>query len=119
MKTEGALVMFHLIDRKSKSKGPSGVCVVACKDIPHLSAATKISLMDPNITQRKNLRLPFFQLTDETDALTQLISRAEEKDLVAINFLKVDELLLHSVPRLNPKNKLGTLKRKSRGFTVS
>ena len=111
--------MFYLIDRKSKNKGPSGACVVACKDIPHLSAPTKSSLMDPNMTQRKNLRLPFFQLTSETAALAQLISRAEEKDAGAMNFLKVDELLLHSIPRLNPKNKLGTLKRKPRAHTAT
>ena len=118
MSSDGAVVFLHIIDKKSKSKGPSGTCAVACKDIPHLSPTAKMSLTDPNMTQRKNLRLPFFQLTSETAALTELISRAEDKDGEAMNFIKVDELLLSGIPRLNPKNKLTTLKRKARTGSI-
>ena len=101
MNSEGALVLFYLLDKKLKSRSPYGMCVISCSEIPHLPAPTKSTLMDPNAPQRKNFRLPLFRLTSETTVLSELIARAEYKDRMALNFLIANDLLLSSGSHLN------------------
>lgn len=122
MASEGSLLMFYLIDRKLKSKSPFAVCVISCKKIPHIFATTKSSLMDPTAPQRKNSILPLFRFGAETTALTELIVRADQKDAKALNFLKVSELLLSSIPNLSvhpQRKRFASLTSKGRSNTVT
>ena len=105
MNSEGALVLFYVLDKKLKSRSPYGMCVISCGKIPHLQAPTKSTLMDPNAPQRKNFRLPLFRLTLETAVLSELIARAEHKDRMALNFLITNDLLLSNGSHLNTQRK--------------
>lgn len=116
MNSEGSLVLFYLLDRKLKKRSHVGMCAIACKKIPHLSGSAKSSLIDPMAPQRKNLRLPLFRFTSETQSLMELIARTESKDATVINFLKLNELLFGNIPRLNPRQsapKIGRRRDKS------
>ena len=112
---EGSLVMFFVIDRKSKGKSPSGMCVLSCKNIPHIFAFARSSIMDDKAPKRKNSRLPLFSLSPETPALAELIMRAENKDSAATNFLKTNELLVSQYQSNNhPQRSRFNTTRKSR-----
>ena len=100
MNHEGSLVLFYLLDKRLKSRIPFGMCAISCKKIPHLSASSKSSLIDPNAPQRKTFRLPMFRFNTETPALVELMERADNfRDGMAVNFLKVNQLLLSHIPR--------------------
>ena len=100
MNHEGSLVLFYLLDKRLKSRIPFGMCAISCRKIPRLSAASKSSLIDPNAPQRKTFRLPMFRFNTETPALAELMERADNfRDGMAVNFLKVNQLLLGHIPR--------------------
>ena len=100
MNHEGSLVLFYLLDKRLKSRIPFGMCAISCRKVPRLSAASKSSLIDPNAPQRKTFRLPMFRFNTETPALAELMERADNfRDGMAVNFLKVNQLLLSHIPR--------------------
>ena len=100
MNFEGSLVLFYLLDKRLKSRIPFGMCTISCKKIPHLSLLSKSSLIDPTAPQRKTFRLPMFRFNTETPALAELVERADNfRDGMAVNFLKVNQLLLSHIPR--------------------
>ena len=114
MNSEGSLVFFYLLDKKLRNRVPHGMCVLDCKKIPQLAAKSKSSIMEPVGPERKNFRLPLFRFTKETPCLKELAMRADKKDSVASNFLKINELLLTHLPHLNhhpQRVKLGTLRK--------
>ena len=95
MGLEGSMVLLYLLDKHLKGKSYVGMCVVACKDIPHLSQeSSKMSLSNPHAPQRRNLGLPLFQFSSDTPALTELVARTDFKDVNATKFMKMNELLL-------------------------
>ena len=114
MNFEGSLVLFYLLDKRLKSRIPFGVCAISCKKIPRLSASSKSSLIDPTAPQRKTFRLPMFRFNTETPALAELMERADNfRDGMAVNFLKVNQLLLSHIPHspnYQPlKDKIGSM----------
>lgn len=121
MNSEGSVVFFYLLDRKLKSRFPHGMCALACKKIPQLCASSKSSIMEPLGPERKNFRLPLFRFTEETHCLKELAARADKKDVVASNFIKLNELLFSHLPHLHPhqqKIKFNTA-RKGRASTTA
>lgn len=114
MMSEGTLVIFYLLDKKLKSKSHVGMCAIACNEIPHLyHTSLKRSLSDPTAPQRKNFNLSLFQFSTETPALSELMARADSKDVNAARFMKMNELLLGSIP-----HRAGTKFGRSRSKTV-
>lgn len=109
MNSEGSLVFFYLLDKKLRHRIPHGMCALDCKKIPQLSVKSKSSIMEPVGPERKNFRLPLFRFTEETPCLKELTVRADKKDSMASNFLKVNELLLSGHPL--QRVKFGTIKR--------
>ena len=109
MNSEGSLVFFYLLDRKLRHRVPHGMCALDCKKIPQLSAKSKSSIMEPVGPERKNFRLPLFRFTEETPCLKELAVRADKKDSMASNFLKVNELLLSQHPL--QRVKFGTIRK--------
>ena len=103
--SEGSLVIFYLLDKRLKNKSHIGMCAIACTEIPHLyHTSLKRSLSDPTAPQRKNFDLPLFQFSTESRALTELITRTDSKDVNAAKFMKMNELLLGSIPhQASPK----------------
>lgn len=121
MNSEGSLVFFYLLDKRLRNRIPLGMCAIACKNIPHLSATAKSSIMDPLVPQRKNFRLQFFQFMSGMPSLTELIRRADFGDGMATNFLKTNQLLLINVPHLNiqpQSNAIGYMIRKTRSIVI-
>ena len=114
MNSEGSLVFFYLLDKKLRNRVPYGMCALDCKKVPQLTAKSKSSIMEPVGPERKNFRLPLFRFTEETPCLKELAMRAEKKDAVASNFLKINELLLSHLPHLShhpQRVKFGTLRK--------
>lgn len=106
MRLEGSFVLFYLLDKQHKGKSYIGMCAVACRDIPHLSQASlKMSISNPCAPQRRNFSLPLFQFTTETPALSELIARADIKDVNATKFMKSNELLLSCTSNDNNRNR--------------
>ena len=99
MKSDGSLLIFYLLDKKLKSKSHAGMCAVACRDIPHLyHTSLKRSISDPTAPQRRNFNHSLFQFSTETPALTELFARTDSKDVNAVRFTKMNELLLGNIP---------------------
>ena len=79
-----------------------GICVVPCTDIPFLSPVSS-AFDNPNATERKNLMLPLFQITESTIALKELRMRANSQapDPKASEFLKTNKQILATVELKN------------------
>ena len=107
MNSEGSLVLFYLLDRKLKSRGPRGMCALACNKIPQLSATSFM-------TASEGLKLPLFQCTLEGPILTELILRRNFGDGMAVNFWEKSQLLLNWViPNLKSLAKKAKFKKVS------
>ena len=119
MNSEGSLVFFYLLDKKLRHRIPHGMCALDCKKIPQLSAKVKSSIMEPVGPERKNFRLPLFRFTEETRCLTELATRADKKDTMASNFLKINDLLLSHLPHLNPQRVKFSAIKKGRANTTA
>ena len=102
MGAEGSVVLFYLLDKHFRHRQPLGMCAIAFTSIPQLTTSSKSSaLIDPLAPQRMNFRLQLFPFTEETAALTELIKRAEERDEVATNLIKANQLLLSGIASLD------------------
>ena len=93
MDVEGTVLLLSVFDSDVVGADDfAGMCVVACKDIPQL-LPSEASLTDPNTPQRKNLTLPLFRYTSETQ-LSELHARAHLGDGNASDFVKANKKLL-------------------------
>ena len=100
MDKEGTVLLLSVFDHDIVGANDfAGMCVVACKDIPHLSSPEE-SLIDPNAPQRKNLTLPLFHYSKATPAYVELEARAHLGEAKAAEFFKMNKhhQLLGSLP---------------------
>ena len=93
------LLVFYLLDKKLKSKSHAGMCAVACREIPHLyHTSLKRSITDRTASQRRNFNLPLFSSPRRHQLSLSYFVRTDSKDVNAVRFMKMKELLLGNIP---------------------
>ena len=91
----GAVLMLAIYDHDViGSNDFAGLCVIAGKDIPRLSARTSTS--DPDAVQKRNLILPLFT-PPETIAFRELEMRHHLNDSDATNFWKSQRKFMEKI----------------------
>ena len=97
MNKEGAVLLLSVFHHSVIGSDEfAGMCVVACKDIPHFTP-------DP---QRKELTLPLFRYSTKTFALAELDARASWGDPKANSFFKLDsKKVLGDLPRFRSRSR--------------
>ena len=103
---KGAVLLLSVFEHGTISSDQfTGMCVVACKDVPHTAS-------DP--AEIENLTLPLFRLTEMTISLAEIEARVNIGDNKACAFKGNIKKLLSFLPRPRARSRS-----RSRGSSVS